>query len=140
MGRKRRVCFCVKFDKAHCDFLSENRVDHEIFKIADLEKHAINLGRSAFGVDLFVDAITCSTGMQWFNFSLASGCKSLLHLGFAHEYFALTSGLTLLSDDYAFAGILIKFIKSSVRDFDNFIYGLKRRIMYCKIYAGSVQN
>jgi hypothetical protein len=45
-------------------FLFENRAAHEIFKIADLEKHAINLGRSTFGVDLFVDAITCSTGMQ----------------------------------------------------------------------------
>ena len=140
MGRKRRVYFIIKFDKGHCNFLFENRADHEIFKIADLEKHAINLGRSAFGVDLFVDAITCSTGMRWFNFSLASGCKSLLHLGFVHEYFALTSGLTLLSDDYVFAGILLKFIKSSVRDSDNFIMTLKRRIVYCKNLHGRCAN
>jgi hypothetical protein len=89
---------------------------------------------------LFVDAITCSTGMQWFNFSLASGCKSILHLGFVHEYFALTSGLTLLSDDYAFAGILLKFIKSSVRDSDNFIYALKGESCSVKIYSGAVRK
>ena len=46
----------------------------------------------------------------------------------------------MLSDDYAFAGILIKFIKSTVRDSDNFIYmALKGESRIVKIYAGSVQ-
>ena len=82
--------------------------------------------RSAAGTDVFIEVVTTATSIKWFTFSIMHCQKSRASLGFVHEYFSVQNCVTLLNDDYVFTGILLKLIKSSVRDTGNFIFVLTK--------------
>jgi len=57
--------FCSNFTTLHSALqydLNLSVLGHN-FQIADLEKANVALGRSALGVDLFIETITCSTAI-----------------------------------------------------------------------------
>jgi hypothetical protein len=108
----------------------------QIFKIADLEKYVGTLARSALGIDFFAEIIICSSAMTWFTFSVTRCGAYRGALGFVHEYFSIASGMTLLTDDYAFTGILLKLLKTNIRDADNFLFG--RALPKCHASSRSI--